>query len=143
PAIPGRLAGVLKSTNGGTSWDALNSGLTNPNVLALAIDPTNPATVYAGTAGSGVFKSTDGALTWTPTGQNAGSGSPPVVMISKVSGDNQTGAAGQPLRNPFVVTVTNSNGVPVAGTSVSFAITGGDGTLTSTSFTTDSQGVAL
>lgn len=33
-------------------------------VQALAIDPTNNTIVYAGTQGSGVFKSTDGGNTW-------------------------------------------------------------------------------
>ena len=36
---------------------AVNSGLTNTVVRALAIDPANPATLYAGT-GAGVFKNT-------------------------------------------------------------------------------------
>ncbi len=33
-------------------------------VFALAIDPKFPATLYAGTAGNGVFKTTDGATRW-------------------------------------------------------------------------------
>ena len=33
-------------------------------VRALAIDPTTPATLYAGTSGDGVFKSTDSGGTW-------------------------------------------------------------------------------
>ena len=33
----------------------INTGLTNPNVLALAVDPANPSKVYSGTFGSGVF----------------------------------------------------------------------------------------
>jgi len=37
-------------------------------VSALAIDPSTPATLYAGTEGSGVFKSTDGSASWQPTG---------------------------------------------------------------------------
>ena len=47
--------GVFKSTNSGTSWSAVNSGLTNTNVRALAIDPTTPSTLYAGTSAGGVF----------------------------------------------------------------------------------------
>ncbi len=39
-------------------------------VVSLAIDPTNPQVVYAGTWGAGMFKSTDGGVTWTAT--NAG-----------------------------------------------------------------------
>ena len=61
--------GVFKSTNGGNSWTAINSGLTTPSIKALAIDPSNPATLYAGTGG-GVFKSTNGGTTWQPTGAN-------------------------------------------------------------------------
>ncbi|MEW6296455.1 MAG: hypothetical protein AB1671_01770 [Thermodesulfobacteriota bacterium] len=34
-------------------------------VWALAIDPVNPTTLYAATAGNGVFKSTDGGRRWT------------------------------------------------------------------------------
>jgi photosystem II stability/assembly factor-like uncharacterized protein len=36
----------------------------------LAVDPRNPSTLYAGTGGAGVFKSTDGGATWQPTGAN-------------------------------------------------------------------------
>ena len=56
--------GVFKTTNGGGSWAAVNTGLTNFQVTALAIDPQTPATVYAGTA-NGVFKSTDGGMSWS------------------------------------------------------------------------------
>ena len=40
--------GVLKSTDGGESWTAINSGLANLSIRALAIDPFNPTTIYAG-----------------------------------------------------------------------------------------------
>src|SRR5262245_27917922 len=52
--------GVYKSTNGGVSWTAVNSGLSSTTVLALAIDRSMPAILYAGTSGGGVFKSTNG-----------------------------------------------------------------------------------
>jgi photosystem II stability/assembly factor-like uncharacterized protein len=57
--------GVFKSTDGGTNWSAANTGLTNKRVRALAIDPTAPNTLYAGTYGGGVFKSTDGGTSWS------------------------------------------------------------------------------
>jgi cysteine-rich repeat protein len=56
--------GVSKTTNGGASWTALNSGLTDLNVKSLAIDPTNPQIMYAGTF-SGTFKTTNGGTTWS------------------------------------------------------------------------------
>lgn len=56
--------GVFKSTDGAGSWQAVNIGLADMHVGALAINPQAPATLYAGTDG-GVFKSTDGAGTWS------------------------------------------------------------------------------
>jgi hypothetical protein len=57
--------GVFKSTDGASSWTAMNSGLTGTSVRALAINPSTPMTLYAGTFGGGVSKSTDGASNWT------------------------------------------------------------------------------
>ena len=48
------FGGVFKSSDGGGNWSAINDGLTNTNVQALAIDPTT-STPYAGTGGGGVF----------------------------------------------------------------------------------------
>ena len=56
--------GAFKSTNGGGSWSAVNSGLANTNVQAIAIHPTTPATLYAGISG-GAFKSTNGGGSWS------------------------------------------------------------------------------
>src|SRR5713101_7344410 len=36
-------------------------------ITALAIDPVTPTNLYAGTYGGGVFKSTDGGTSWSPT----------------------------------------------------------------------------
>jgi photosystem II stability/assembly factor-like uncharacterized protein len=41
-----------------------SSGPYGGDVRALAINPANPATLYAGTFGGGVFKSTDSGATW-------------------------------------------------------------------------------
>jgi hypothetical protein len=46
---------VFKSTDGGGTWSAVNNGLTNAYVWALAIDPQTPSTLYTGTEGGGVF----------------------------------------------------------------------------------------
>jgi len=47
--------GIYNSINSGNSWTENNSGLTNLNVTALATDSNG--FIYAGTSGSGVFKS--------------------------------------------------------------------------------------
>ena len=56
--------GVFKSTNGGTSWTPITSGLTETYIYSLAINPKAPQTIYAG-AGGGIFKSTNGGTSWT------------------------------------------------------------------------------
>jgi uncharacterized protein (TIGR03437 family) len=55
--------GIFKSLDGGATWTAASNGIAEANVLALAIDPANSQTLYAGA--SKVYKSTDGAQTWT------------------------------------------------------------------------------
>jgi len=57
-------SGVFLSTNNGTSWTAVNSGLTNTLVQSLAVSGTN---LFAGTVGSGggVFLSTNNGTSWT------------------------------------------------------------------------------
>jgi photosystem II stability/assembly factor-like uncharacterized protein len=70
PDIPttiyaGTWGGVFRSTDGGESWNAVNSGLTSLIVPALSIRPDTPTTIYAGTYGGGVFRSTDGGESWT------------------------------------------------------------------------------
>ncbi len=41
-------------------------GRLNGRTNALAYNPTNPSIAYAGAAGGGVWKTTDGGVTWTP-----------------------------------------------------------------------------
>jgi photosystem II stability/assembly factor-like uncharacterized protein len=59
----GGATGIFKSTDGGTSWRAINYGLTNVIVYSLVIDPVTTTTLYAGTDG-GVFKSINGGKNW-------------------------------------------------------------------------------
>ena len=72
--------GVLRSTDGGASWDATNNGLPSARVTAVALDPSNPSTVYVGT--QGVFKSTDGGETWAPAANGIPSSSLGVAAIA-------------------------------------------------------------
>ena len=78
PKTPGTLylaasGAVFKSVDGGTSWSEADAGLPQGNSnFSLTIDPTNPATIYAtvgcsfcGVASGGVYKTTDGAASWS------------------------------------------------------------------------------
>ncbi|HEX7608395.1 MAG TPA: hypothetical protein VF370_03640 [Candidatus Cryosericum sp.] len=55
--------GVCKTTNGGSLWTSMNSGLTDFYVRSVAIDPLHALVVYVGT-NTFVFKSTDGGIQW-------------------------------------------------------------------------------
>jgi len=64
----------------------------------------------------------------------------PAVTPIIVSGDNQTAAVGNPLADPLVVKIADQCGNPLSGVTVTFAITGGSGTLTPTKAVTGSSG---
>ena len=57
-------SGVHRSEDGGTTWVAMNTGLTTLNVRSLAQSQTDPALFYAGTNGSGLYKSRNRGETW-------------------------------------------------------------------------------
>jgi photosystem II stability/assembly factor-like uncharacterized protein len=68
-------AAVTKSTDGGLTWTSyqivppsqppIGGG---PPIGNLAIDAKTPTTLYVALFTRGIYKSTDGAATWTPTG---------------------------------------------------------------------------
>jgi len=80
--------GVWKTTNNGLTWAPLTDNLPVIRVSDIAIDPVNPNTMYISLCdfeyigfglhyngrkrhthyGLGVYKTTDGGTTWTPTG---------------------------------------------------------------------------
>ncbi|MFT3764606.1 MAG: MYXO-CTERM sorting domain-containing protein [Minicystis sp.] len=71
------MGGVWKSTDSGQSWTPVMDDQPSLAVGAIAIDPAAPGTVYVGTgdpalfagyAGKGIFKSTDGGKTWAAIG---------------------------------------------------------------------------
>src|SRR5215813_500838 len=57
--------GLFKITDGGDKWDSWTAVL-GQTIYTLAIDPSKPTNVYAGTDPPGyVFKSTDGGSSWS------------------------------------------------------------------------------
>jgi photosystem II stability/assembly factor-like uncharacterized protein len=62
----GTQGGVFKSADGGSSWAASSTGLTNLLVNALAIGAGTPVIIYAGTSGGGVFGSINAGASWAP-----------------------------------------------------------------------------
>jgi photosystem II stability/assembly factor-like uncharacterized protein len=76
-------SGLAKSTDGGANWTPLNpaGGL----VLALASDPLNPHTIYAGTGG-GILRSSDGGTTWASMNTGLTNTSVSALAIDQTSG---------------------------------------------------------
>jgi uncharacterized repeat protein (TIGR01451 family) len=46
-------------------WDAISVGGSSGRATAVAVDPSNSSTVYLGTANGGIWKTTNGGLSWT------------------------------------------------------------------------------
>lgn len=61
----GGPAGVWKSVDRGKTWKGVNQGIATLNIRALAMNHKNWQLLYAGTNGSGLYRSTDAGATWT------------------------------------------------------------------------------
>ncbi len=72
------MCGAAGSYAGQGTWTS--GGPYGGSVRALAIDPGTPATLYAGTAGGGVFKSGDAGSTWSAA--NSGLTNPNVRALA-------------------------------------------------------------
>lgn len=72
--VGGVAGGVWKTTNAGAHWDFMDDFLPSLPIGCMALDPTNPDVLYAGTGegfgnidslpGAGILKSVDGGVTW-------------------------------------------------------------------------------
>lgn len=67
---------------------------------------------------------------------------PPPSAIAITSGNDQTGGIGAALPQPLVVTVTAAGNLGVEGVEVMFSVAASNGSLSATSVSTDSQGMA-
>jgi photosystem II stability/assembly factor-like uncharacterized protein len=74
--------GVWKTQDAGRTWTPIFDGQPTGSIGALAVAPSNPQIVYAGSGeglqrpdlsiGNGIYKSTDGGATWTHLGLRDG-----------------------------------------------------------------------
>lgn len=68
--------GLWKSINGGSNWTYMSGGMPNLGISGIAIDASNTNVIYVATGdyyggdtySIGILKSTDGGITWNPTG---------------------------------------------------------------------------
>jgi photosystem II stability/assembly factor-like uncharacterized protein len=125
--------GLWKTTNNGQSWMQLTDNLPITRVSDIAIDANNPNTMYISLCdfeyigvslklngrkrnthyGLGVYKTTDGGLTWQPTG----------LTFQLTQGDAS-------LIRKIIVNPQNSNSVVACGASGMFTSSNGGATWT-------------
>jgi photosystem II stability/assembly factor-like uncharacterized protein len=77
----GGLGGLFKTTNGGATWVSIFNNQPVSSVNAIAVAPSNPSTIYAGTGeanlrndvafGDGMWRSDDAGTTWKHIGLDA------------------------------------------------------------------------
>ncbi|MGQ0694774.1 MAG: WD40/YVTN/BNR-like repeat-containing protein [Nitrospiraceae bacterium] len=58
--------GVHCSEDGGATWKTINNGFTTTNVRSIAQSAIDPKLFYAGTNGSGLYRSSDAGEMWEP-----------------------------------------------------------------------------
>ena len=127
---------------GTDSVRALSANRSSDESITLTV-PTSAGTYYYGACVDSVANESDStnncssAVSITVEGS-----SPEPTTLTLISGDNQTGLAGDPLVDPFVVEVRDQYGDPMADVSVSFAVTAGGGSLSAETATTDAAGRA-
>ena len=102
-----RAGGILKSVNGGTSWTTIFDDEAVPSVGDVAISPSNPSIVWAGTGesnnrqssswGNGVYKSMDAGKTWKNMGLTGHSPHRPHRRSPDKSGHRLCRGDGQPV----------------------------------------------
>jgi hypothetical protein len=170
-ATPGPPA-ALTYVSGNNQTGVGGGTLQNPLVVKVTDQYANPiqgiTVLFAVVSGAGSLSAssvlTDASgqaqVTWKLGGigvehaVHASSGTLPVVTFTAtaitgppatltiVSGNNQTAVAGTTLPLPLVVRVTDQNGNVVPGVVVTFSVTGGNGSLSAASATTDANGLA-
>jgi photosystem II stability/assembly factor-like uncharacterized protein len=64
--------GILKSTDGGTTWSLSNQGLGSYTHHAVVVNPLHPNIVYVGSWSGGVSKSIDRGAHWTAVNDGLG-----------------------------------------------------------------------
>ena len=111
--------GVAKTSNAASSWASVNEGLGSLTVVALAIDPTSSATLYC-SAGGDVYKSTDGAVHWTPL--HAGFAATALAVAPTAPAVVYASSAGVVYRSPDGGTTWHALPVEGAANLISIAV---------------------
>ncbi len=107
--VGGADGGIFRTEDGGITWKALFQHQAVASIGALAVDPRNPAVIWAGTGeanirndvsfGDGVYQSTDGGLHWKHMGLDGTSQISRVVIDPLHTGTVLVAAMGSPWKD--------------------------------------------
>jgi hypothetical protein len=135
--IAAATGGVWETTDGGNNWTPLTDGQATLSMGAIALAPSNPSVIYAGTGeannagsyyGRGILVSTDGGATWTLTGQSAFDR----LAIARIAVDPTDPDTAYAAVNDFA-----DNGRPFAGGTGIYKTTNGGATWVNTTGSID------
>jgi uncharacterized repeat protein (TIGR01451 family) len=95
---PSQSFGVYRSADAGLTWSPANTGISSLGVIALAVDPTDPKTVYISTDGQ-LWKSTTSGTSWSA-----------IPSWQTISWNNATALAVDPV-HPQIVYAAGINAI--------------------------------
>jgi len=126
---------AVTAGGGHTAQATTTTGANGQASMTWTLGGAGTNTLTATVVGSGI---SGNPVSFSATG--TANGSPKSVVVD--TGDGQTGLTGYAVNVPPAVRVLDSAGHPVAGVEVKFAVTGGGGSVTSATDTTNTFGVA-
>src|SRR5262249_51842724 len=93
--LGGASGGIWRTTNGGLTWSPMTDFMASMAVSCLALDPNDPNVLYAGTGegfynidsvrGFGIFKSTNGGVTWSQLASTAGANADKSRFVNRLA----------------------------------------------------------
>src|SRR5437762_9061895 len=121
------------------------NGTVNP-ATPVTTDGSGVATAASWTLGTAVrtdtARATASGLAGSPVIFTATATAGAAATMAKSSGDNLTGQVATRLQTPHIVLVSDANGNPVAGVTVTWAAASGGGSVDPATSTTDANGHA-
>lgn len=135
--VPERAVTWVVATGGGSIIP--EAGTTNEEGLATAEWRLGPS---AGSNTVSAVVASVGGVTFRAIGTREDGGPPAATRIEAVEGQDQDAPAGASVPVRPAVLVTDDRNQPMEGVEVTFVVTGGGGSVTGDTQTTDSDGIA-
>jgi regulation of enolase protein 1 (concanavalin A-like superfamily) len=93
------VSAVSASATGGAAWRWLGPNTIGGRVRSLAVDPRNPNIIFAGSAGGGIWKTTNRGATWLPCDDFMPALSVSSIVIDPRNSNVLYASTGEPFHN--------------------------------------------